>query len=224
MLEAVLSDVDGTLFNTERLAAMGWQLAAKELHVPLTMEQIISFHGKGVRNNAEEFKKWYGDSADYWELRRRRKAFFNGWVADHGVPKKPGLMELLNFLKENHIKLALATGTDRAEAQPRWEKAGIASYVDASVCGDEVTHNKPDPEIFLTAAARVGADPKNCLVLEDSISGIKAGKAAGCYVYMIPDMDPPGDEAKAICDRIVPDLNQVVVEIRKQFIDKDSDR
>lgn len=217
MLEAALLDVDGTLFNTERLFAIGWQIAAHKKNVPLTMEQIISFHGKGHNANSIAFHSWFGDTADYWELRQIRKDYVNHWIKDYGIPKKPGLMEFLDFLKQNRIRIVLATGTDRFEAQPRWEKAGIASYLAGAVCGDEVEKNKPDPEIFLKAAAIAHADPKNCIVFEDSISGLEAGKAAGCHVYMVPDMDPPTERAKEICDRIVPDLYQAVSEMKKQF-------
>lgn len=217
MLEAALLDVDGTLFNTEQLFAKGWQFAAKEKNVPLTMEQIISFHGKGHNANSIEFHKWFGDTADYWELRRIRKSYVDRWISEYGVPKKSGLMEFLDFLKRNKIKISLATGTDRVEAEPRWEKAGIIPYLDGSVCGDEVTRNKPEPEIFLKAAALVHADPKNCVVFEDSISGLEAGKAAGCHVYMVPDMDPPTQRAREICDHIVPDLFHAITEMQKQF-------
>ncbi len=217
MLEAALLDVDGTLFDTERIYAKGWEAAAKELHVPLTKEQIISFHGKGQIANSKAFQEWFGDTADYWALRKRRVEYVEKWIDKHGVPKKPGLMEFLNFLKKNQIKIVLATGTRRAEAEPRWKKGGIVPYIDASVCGDEVEKNKPDPEIFLKAASLVHADPKNCIVFEDSISGLEGGKAAGCHVYMVPDMDPPTERAGKICDRIVPDLEQAIVEMREQF-------
>ena len=74
------------------------------------------------------------------------------------------------------------------------------------VSGDDVKKSKPDPEIFLIAAKKVGVEPKNCLVLEDSFSGIRAAHAGGMHPVMVPDILQPTDEIKALCEAVMPSL------------------
>ncbi len=218
MLKAVLLDVDGTLFDTERLFMDGWLRAANEKGYPMTPEHTIQFHGRGQQRNGIAFREWFGEDADYWGTRALRQKYVEEHIAEHGVPLKPGLFEFLKFLKGNGLKVVLATGTVRPEAQPRWEKSGILRYVDASICGDEVTENKPDPEIFLKAAALVDVDPKDCIVFEDSDSGLHAARSAGCFVTMVPDLDPVTDELlDGIVDRVCPSLTDAIEMMKETF-------
>lgn len=218
MVKAALLDVDGTLFDTERLFMEGWKRAGKVKGYPLTDEQIIAFHGRGQQRNGVAFCEWFGEDADYWGTRALRLEYVEQEIAKHGVPLKTGLFEFLKFLKANGITVVLATGTVRSEAEPRWQKAGIMDYVDASVCGDEVTLNKPHPEIFQKAAALANADPADCIVFEDSDNGLRAAKAAGAFVVMVPDLDPVTDDLrKDVVDRICPTLLDAVEMMKETF-------
>lgn len=215
MIRAAILDVDGTLFDTERLFMEGWLLAGSRMGYPLTKEMINCFHGRGQLENEKTFYKWFGPDADYWGARKIRIEYVNNKIAEHGVPTKPGLFEFLKSLKEQGIRIALATGTIRAEAQPRWEKAGLSSYIEASVCGDEVTENKPNPEIFLRAASLLQTPPSECVVVEDSTAGLFAAKNAGATAIMVPDLEEPTEELRRICDRIVPNLSAASMAIRE---------
>ncbi len=218
MLKAVLLDVDGTLFDTERLFMDGWLKAANEKGYPMTPEHTIQFHGRGQQRNGVAFREWFGEDADYWGTRALRQKYVEEHIAKHGVPLKPGLFEFMRFLKRNDLKVVLATGTVRPEAQPRWEKVGLLDFVDASICGDEVTENKPDPEIFLRAAALADTAPKDCIVFEDSDSGLHAAKAAGCFVAMVPDLDPVTDELRnEIVDEVCPSLLDAIDMMCRRF-------
>ncbi len=218
MIKAALLDVDGTLFDTERLFMAGWKKAAKEYGVPLTDEMIIQFHGRGAKRNEQAWHEWFGEDSDYAYCRQLRLEYVEEQIALHGVPLKPGLFEFLDFLKRNDIKIVPATGTIRAEAYPRWKSAGILDYIDASVCGDEVERTKPDPDTFLKAAALVNADPKDCIVLEDSDNGLRAAHAAGCYTVMVPDLDPvTADLKNNICDAVCPSMFEVIELMKKNW-------
>ncbi len=217
MLKAALLDVDGTLFDTERLYTEGWRYAAKVTGYPLTDQMICAFHGRGAKANKLTFLDWFGQDADYDGARAIRQTYFYDQIEQHGLPLKPGLFEFLNFLKDHGVGICLATGTARSEAQPRWEMGGLAPYIDGAVCGDEVLHSKPEPDIFLKAVQLVGQRPEDCLVVEDSRNGLLAGRKAGCSVYMVPDLDPVTDELKTVCDRIVPDLFSAIEAIREDF-------
>lgn len=218
MLKGVLLDVDGTLLDTERLFMDGWLRAARELHYPLRYEQVLFFHGKGVHENGVTFRKWFGADADYESTRALRQNYVEERIAAEGVPTKPGLFVFLDYLREKGLKIALATGTVRQEAAPRWEKAGLLPYVDASVCGDEVTHNKPDPEIFLRAASLLGVPPQDCIVFEDSPAGLAAGRAAGCRTCMIPDMEPATEKLReTLADYVCDSLSAAAEMLEKEF-------
>ncbi len=214
MIKAVLFDMDGTMYDTEKLSVDGWVWAAKECGSPLTREQILQFRGRPMRVNAAAFAGWYGSEDLYYHIRKFRTAYVEKYLAEQGVPVKPGLFEVLSAIKEKGIKTCIATGTARAIASEYWEKTGVLPWFDATVCGDEMKVGKPDPEPFLRAAAAVGEDPKDCAVLEDSPNGLISAHWAGCMVIDIPDLDEPTDEIRAICDYVFPSLHEVAELVR----------
>ena len=115
----------------------------------------------------------------------------------------------MEYLKEETILAAVASSTARAVVEDYLSRVGVLSWFDTVVCGDEVQKCKPDPEIFLKAAEKLKADPKKCIVLEDSFNGIRAGYASGGKVIMVPNLDPPTEEAEKLCFRICPTLAHV---------------
>lgn len=112
------------------------------------------------------------------------------------MPQKPGLLPLLQYLKEKGYLLAIATSSDRALTKRHLTQAGIESYFSQIICGDMITHSKPDPEIYLKACEALDVSPEHALVLEDSRNGIRAALAAKIPVIMIPDLlkDFPEEE------------------------------
>ena len=115
-----------------------------------------------------------------------------------GVPMKPGVREILDFLRQRHIPTALATSTSRERTQRRMELTGLGGYFQAMITGDQVEHSKPDPEIYLLACQALGAAPEHTLAVEDSRNGILAASAAGMPTVMVPDMIAPTPELEAL--------------------------
>ena len=187
MIRGAIFDMDGLMFDTERLSTEGWLKAAEELHYPLTVPFIKSFKGTSIDSSRKLVAKTFGDAVDYDAARRIRTEYVNGWSREHGVPIKPGLLTLLSYLKAHKIPAAVATSTRRDLAQMHLEDAGIYDDFQAFVYGSEVPRGKPAPDIFLIAAEKLGVPPAECVVLEDSPAGITAGKAAGAAVIAIPD-------------------------------------
>ncbi len=210
-IKGALLDMDGIMYDTEHLSTVVWTEVSQLYNRPLTQEQILSFRGSNKYDNCKKYLKWYPDDEDlYWEMRVERYRRFNEYIAKNGVPLKPGLYELLDALKERNIPICVATGTARDMAELYWDETGVRPYLAASVCGGEVEKSKPDPEVFETAAAKLGLDPKDCLVLEDSPNGVRAAHAAGCYTVMIPDETQPDDELLPLCDKVLPSLLDVI--------------
>ena len=209
-IKAVIFDMDGLMYDTERIIKEGWQEAGRELGFTMTEEHFSHLRGC-TRDYCEAcFNKWFPGIASYAEGRAIRLRYQKEYIEKYGVPVKEGLMELLKALKERNIPAAIATSTSRNDASVYWEKTGVTEYFQDTVCGDEVVHGKPDPEIFLTAAKKLQTPPKQCLILEDSHNGIRAGRAAGAITCMVPDLSPVTDEIRPYCDLICENLSEVI--------------
>ena len=209
MINGVLFDMDGVLFDTERLGLTGWRLAAGELGVPMTDTFIAALRGRNIADSREYFNRTLGRD-DYDAVRAIRVAYSDAIIAKEGVPVKPGVTELLEALKARHIPAVLATGTRREVAMRYLRETGIDGYFAAAICGDEVLHAKPDPEIYVRAAEKLGLTPGECMVLEDSINGLTAARAAGCVSVMVPDLTPPTPEIAPLYDFCVGSLVDVI--------------
>ena len=127
-----------------------------------------------------------------------------------GVPKKKGLDELLAYLKGRGLPMAIGSSTKSPLVKRNLNMAGVAGYFSQIAAGEMVTRCKPAPELFLLAAKLLDLPPQNCLVLEDSFNGVRAGRAAGCITVMVPDLSAPTQEILALCDGCCEDLKQVI--------------
>lgn len=210
IIKAVIFDMDGLIFDTERIAAKGWKSAGRQLGFTIDEPQLCQMRGRTASAGRQLFKEWYGDSVSYDEGRKIRTAYLEQYIRNHGTPVKTGLKELFAYLKENGYPKALATSSSRETAVWYFECAGLDFDFDQSVCQGEVVNSKPAPDIFLKAANKLGLPPENCLVLEDSFSGVQAGTAAGCHVIMVPDLQEPDSKVCDMCDMVCRTLQDVI--------------
>ncbi len=216
MIRGVIFDMDGLMLDTEKLLAKYWMQAAREAGFPMEMEHVL-----GIRSLAAIFAKpklqaIFGDDFNYEAIRARRRELTAAHLETYGIEKKKGLDELLTFLKENKIKIAVATATDRERADSYLKQAGVHSYFDGFVCGDMVHRGKPDPEIYQSASKVLGLLPSECLALEDSPNGIRSAYAAGCKAVMVPDLSQPEEEILPLLYACVPDLSCVIDLIKEE--------
>lgn len=131
-------------------------------------------------------------------------------IRQYGMPVKNGVYQLIQYLEVNNIRYAVATSNDRAMALELLEAADLRGVFEYMVCGDEVEHGKPFPDIYQKAADMLGVNIKHTLVIEDSYNGIRAGHAAGASVIMVPDLVQPTDEIRQMTDYVVSDLGKVI--------------
>ena len=136
-----------------------------------------------------------------WQLADKRFA--------EGVPCKKGLKELLATLEEMGLPRIVASSSPRSMIEMNLKTSDTAKYFDKVVSGTEVAHSKPAPDTFLLAAEKLGLAPADCLVLEDSFNGVRAGRAAGCVTVMVPDLMQPTEEIRKLYDRKCEDLLEV---------------
>lgn len=203
--KAVLFDMDGVIFDSERAVLAVWRELAAELDLPGIGEVFLQCVGTNKRRTEEillaaypglDFRAFDG------EVRRRFRARYDGGR----LPVKPGTEQILRALRERSVPLALASSTDSAVVRRELEEAGLLRYFDAVIGGDQVHVSKPNPEIFLLAAQALGTAPENCFVIEDSFNGIRAARAAGMHSVMVPDLLPPDGEMERLAEVILPDL------------------
>ncbi|MGE9977024.1 MAG: HAD family hydrolase [Bariatricus sp.] len=210
MIQGVLFDMDGLMFDTERIGYEGWKYAGNKLGIDITDELIASFRGTGEKEKRRNFKEAIGRGELYDEAFALRTGYADEWIKKNGLPVKKGLTELLEFLENEKIPSALATSTGRKKAIGYLEMTGVKSYFKAAVCGDEVKAAKPSPDIFLKAAKALQIPAEKCLVLEDSMNGLKAAKAAGCKAIVIPDLSPVPPKEEGLWDAKASDLKEVI--------------
>lgn len=130
-----------------------------------------------------------------------------------GLPEKPGVHEILEYLKENRIPTALASSTRRTAVMEHLDRAGITSYFQKIICGDMVEHGKPAPDIYLKACEELGVAPGQALAVEDSFNGIRSAYAAGLYTVMVPDQLPPTEEILALVDKKCDSLTELQAQL-----------
>lgn len=206
-IRGAVFDMDGLMFDTERLVIRMWGEVSKKLGIPIPRTTLDRMRGHNARDCEAIFKEGLGESLDYDEGRRVLNELRDVYYEQYGVPVKKGLRELLAFLHEHHIRTALATSTSRPAAERLLRMAGVENDFDCRVFGDEVENSKPAPDIFLAAAKALDLPPEACMVLEDSFAGIRAADAAGCVPVMVPDLDEPTPEIEALlaakCDSLL---------------------
>ncbi len=214
-IKLVISDMDGVLFDTERLGERFWKEAAEKFNYKITDEIFRKTIGLDGRKTKEIYRKYYGDKFPYTEMRSEKIKLEEKYILSEGVPLKEGLFELLKYLKEIKLKAALATSTVRRRTELLLDSAGIKKYFEVITCGDEIENGKPDPDIFLETSRKMGCRPENCIVLEDSKNGVMGASRAGMLPVMIPDMIKPQEEIEALLFNKFNNLTEV-----KKFFEK----
>lgn len=208
MVTGVIFDMDGLMFDTEPLWKACWAPALALFGLEELPGLADAARGMAAPQTVPVIERFYGPGVDAAGIRRE----FDRLAAERfaqGVPKKPGLDDLLAYLEEEGLPRAVASSSPRALVEGNLARSGLAGAFSAVVAGGEVTRSKPEPDIFLEAARRLGCDPAATLVLEDSFAGVRAGAAGGFITVMVPDLLQPTDEVRALCSRVCPDLGAV---------------
>lgn len=196
MIKGAIFDMDGLMFDSERLVCSIWQEMMDENGYKFNVDIFKNTIGLRQDKSKKFYTSLYGENFDYDGFKIQSRQRFYKRIEKDGVPIKKGLFEFLDFLKDNNIKMAVATSTSAKTALKVIKKAGVYDYFDSFVCGDDVKNGKPHPEVFLTAAERIGVPPEECVAFEDSINGIKSAFAANMTTVMVPDFLQPTDEIK----------------------------
>ncbi len=187
-IKLFIFDMDGLMFDTGRLAYRAYLKSAEKHDYEVTHNVYYYLTGRTEVDIRQGMEVLYGADVPYNEWRDSMNKFKTEILErEKRVYKKKGLVELLQFAKDNGVKVALASSTHREKVQYYLEIEEIPEYFDIIVAGDEVANGKPEPEIFLTACKKAGISPKYAVVFEDSAAGIEAAHRAGITSFLVED-------------------------------------
>lgn len=215
MIKGAVFDMDGLMFDTERLVYNVWQKTMDENGYNYNFDIYKKTVGKRTADVKIFYKDLYGECFDYQDMREKANVYFFEYIDNEGVPIKKGLINILTYLKSKGIKISLATSTSSKTAMDLLKRANLTEYFDKFVCGNMVINGKPHPETFLKAAEELCLKPEECIAFEDSINGIKSAYNANMKPIMIPDLLEPTDEIKPMLFALCKDLNEAITVIDK---------
>ena len=205
-INTVIFDMDGVIFDTERIYLEAWTEVFDKYGYKMTKEVYTSVMGVGRKNVINTFKRIYGEGLPIDKMYKEKDDILFNRIENGTVPTKEGVYELLKFLRENNYNIALATSAKRERVDKHLKESNLEGVFNISVCGDEVENAKPNPDIFLKAANKLEVDSENCIVVEDSLAGVKAAYNAGMLVVNIPDLRDYDDEMKKFSHKIFKNL------------------
>ena len=205
MLELVVFDVDGLMLDTESVWKDAFDKAGDKYGILNLGDTLFpSLIGKRLEDEQELLDRLLPSDIQNQLINEWRQIGLGS--LEREVPVKPGLYEMLDYLEQHHIKMAVATTTRRELTEERLKRVGVYDRFDYVLCGDEVINRKPDPEIYLSVLKKMNTNARNALVLEDSSVGVEAAYRAGIDCIQVPDLIAPTEEQEKQTICIVKDL------------------
>ena len=208
-MKTVIFDMDGLLVDSEVRAIKAWCAVASEYGIPNIEALFPYMMGTKPETRKVIFENHYGTEFNFSECNEKVRDLAHGYEMETPIPLKPGAKELLVYLSKQGFKIGLASSGKRETIERRMKGHGLWQYFDVIISGEMVKISKPDPEIFLLCAQKLGSDPADCTVLEDSPNGITAAHTAGMRPIMVPDLYMPEENIASMAYAVYPSLTEV---------------
>lgn len=211
---AVLWDMDGTLVDSAEYHWLAWRDTMAREGSPITHEQFLASFGQ---RNDSILRQWLGDKATPELIQRvgdEKEELYREHVRTGGIEPLPGVFEWIHRLHRQGWRQAIASAAPRANVEAILEAIGSADCFEKTVSAEDVHRGKPDPEVFLVAASKLGVAPKRCIVVEDAAHGIEAARAAGMKSIGVSRDGKAlkADVVVASLDRLAPDAFELLLE------------
>ena len=215
MIKAIIFDMDGLMIDSERVTFECYQERLKDMNLTMDEEFYKTLLGKPIKGIYQRFYDVYGNDFPIENVIQDVHQLMAERFETEGVPVKKGLVELLHYLKDNNYKTIVATSSNRDRVDKILAQAKITEFFDDSICGDEVTKGKPNPEVFLKSCQKLGVNVDEAIVLEDSEAGIQASYDANIKVICIPDMKYPEKQYEEKTFKILKDFTAVTAYLKR---------
>lgn len=216
--KAVIFDMDGVIYDTERVYLEEWLNIFTKHGYKMTQEIYVAVMGTGRKNVIKTFKETFGQDLPIEVMYEEKDAELFRRIEEEGIPLKIGVIELLEYLKESGYKIALATSAKKERVAKQLRDEKLKSFFDAIVCSEDVEKGKPNPDIFLKAAALLNMNPKDCFVVEDSSAGIMAAYRAGMRGLHVEDLKAADENIKKHASGCFKNLFEIKEYIKKNDI------
>ena len=207
--KAVVFDMDGVIFDSERLVVECWKEIADKYGIQDIEKMCRECLGINRTETERRFLAYYGNDFPYDKYKTEMSELYHSRYSGGRLPMKPGITELLSFLKESGKKIALASSTRKSIVVAELSDAGIIDYFDVIICGDMVERSKPEPDIYLKACECLHIKPQEAYAIEDSYNGIRSATRGGLRAIMVPDLAEPTEEMKQLSEVILESLVDV---------------
>lgn len=208
-MKAYIFDMDGLMFDTERVFVGAWDYAGEKMGLGKAGYMCMKTLGMNTPACEQAWRDEFGEDVDIAALWAYSKEYLDDYYSRYAVTVKKGLYDLLTYLQRKGYKLAVASSTKREKVERHLKSTNVRQYFDAVIAGDMVEKSKPEPDIYLKAAAALGVKPEECYALEDSRNGLLSAHRAGCKAIMVPDLWQPDDTVKQFILGPFGDLLQV---------------
>jgi HAD superfamily hydrolase (TIGR01509 family) len=208
-INAIIFDMDGLLLDSERIALSTFVDSCKEHNFKPNMEVYHKCIGTNASTTREILLEGHGDNFPYEAIAKLWARKYREEALHKPVPMKEGVLSLLQYLKQEGVRIAVVTSTRKRNALIKLSNAKILHFFDFVLGGDQVSNGKPNPEVYLTASQKLNEPPTKCLALEDSDNGVLAAHNAGLTVIQVPDLKEPSVEIEALGHLIVKSLVEV---------------
>ena len=214
MKRGAIFDMDGTLFDTEKLYRQAWLDVATEFGEEKNYELPTAISGSNLGEESYKVIRRFYPNIDA-EAYLARVLVEVRQASERNLELMTGVEEILNFFQAEGVVMAVASSAPVSVIEKNVTRSNLRGYFKALVGGDNVLNGKPAPDIFLLAAERLNLPASDCYVFEDSFNGIRAAQASGGVAIMIPDTVQPTDEIKRLCAAIFPNLNEARLAIKE---------
>ena len=209
MIRTVIFDMDGVIIDTEPLHHQAFFTQFAELDITVSDALYASFLGSSTRNVFQRLKQQFNLPQEVDELLRRKRELFNeAFDTDAGLDLLPGVRTLIEDIQQHGIQLVLASSASKATIARVFNRFGLGPFFSHLVSGEDFAQSKPNPEIFLHAAALAETPVTECIVIEDSANGVAAAKAAGIYCIGYASPHSAGQDLR-LADRFVQDFSEL---------------
>ncbi len=213
--DGYIFDMDGLLVDSERVAWESWQVVAKRHNFELPFSVYSKFLGHSLKDIKEIFEREVKTDLDFYAIKEESHDVSNEYYKNNGIRVMPGVINLLEYLKSKGKRMVVATSTYQERAKWRIELAGLEKYFDTIISGDMIEHSKPNPEIFEVAQRTMKVSKDQCVVFEDSNTGIEAAYRAGIRSIMIPGLVEADENSKQHAFKIYASLDDVVTYLKE---------